>query len=159
MNMEEIEGENLIAYCGLYCGDCHGHLGKIPDLARDLRKELRAAQYAKFAALLAEQGWGKIFEHYDHCYELLGAMMKFRCKIGCRQGGGPPYCKIRTCCQTKELEGCWQCEEFETCENLEFLRYVHGDAHLRNLRKLKQKGTAAFLTGKHYWYHAEQQKK
>jgi len=35
--------ENLIAYCGLYCGDCHGYQGKIPDLARDLRKESRKA--------------------------------------------------------------------------------------------------------------------
>jgi len=30
----------LVAYCGLYCADCHGFNGKIPDLARDLRKKL-----------------------------------------------------------------------------------------------------------------------
>jgi len=39
------EGKDLIAYCGLYCGDCHGYKGKIPDLARDLRKELRQAKF------------------------------------------------------------------------------------------------------------------
>lgn len=45
---------NLIAFCGLYCGDCHGYQGRIPDLARDLRKELRAARYDKFAELILE---------------------------------------------------------------------------------------------------------
>ena len=47
--MDNPEGnENLIAYCGLYCGDCHGYQQKIPDLARDLRKELRQLKYKKF---------------------------------------------------------------------------------------------------------------
>ena len=36
--------ERLIAYCGLYCGDCNGFSGKIPDLGSDLRKELRASR-------------------------------------------------------------------------------------------------------------------
>jgi hypothetical protein len=34
---------DVIAFCGLCCLDCHGYTGKIADLARDLRKELRAA--------------------------------------------------------------------------------------------------------------------
>ena len=51
--MENLEGnENLIAYCGLYCGDCHGYQQKVPDLARDLRKELRKSKYKKFADFL-----------------------------------------------------------------------------------------------------------
>jgi len=32
------EGRNLIAYGGLYCGDCFSHKEKVADLARDLRK-------------------------------------------------------------------------------------------------------------------------
>ena len=63
-------------------------------------------------------------------------------------GTGPP----RKCARKKELEGCWQCAEFETCPKLEFLEANHGDAHLRNLRALKRKGPAAFLKGRHYWF-------
>lgn len=37
--------ENLIAYCGLYCGDCFGYKGKIAELAKDLRKELRQEKF------------------------------------------------------------------------------------------------------------------
>jgi hypothetical protein len=31
------------------------------------------------------------------------------------------------------------------------LKATHGDAHLKNLRKIRQKGTDEFLKGKKYW--------
>ena len=34
----KMSNENLIAYCGLYFGDCFNHKGEIADLARNLRK-------------------------------------------------------------------------------------------------------------------------
>ena len=56
------EKESLITYCGLCCLDCHGFTGTIPDLARDLRKELRTYKYDKFAHNMANQGFGKTFK-------------------------------------------------------------------------------------------------
>jgi hypothetical protein len=58
---------------------------------------------------------------------------------------------MRKCCQKKGIEGCWECNEFETCENLDFLKASHGEAHLKNLRTLKKKGVKAFLSGTKYW--------
>jgi len=146
------EDENLIAYCGLYCGDYHGFSGKILDLARDLRKELRASRYDKFAEFISTFSFGKDFGNYEECYQVLGAMVKFRCRRGCRDGGGSPFCKIRKCAQKKDIEGCWLCEMFESCKKLDFLIPVHGDAHIKNLRAIKQKGKDAFLQGKRLWY-------
>ncbi|MFC1961985.1 DUF3795 domain-containing protein [Chloroflexota bacterium] len=145
------EDQNLITYCGLYCGDCYGYTGKIADLARDLRKELRGTKYAKFATFMATLPFGKSFQHYPECYKLLGQMLKFRCHKGCRNGGGPPFCKMRKCCQKKGFDGCWQCGEFESCEKLDFLKPVHDDAHIKNLTAIKRKGTVAFIRGKRYW--------
>ena len=85
--------ENLIAYCGLYCGDCHGFSGKIPDLARDLRKELRASRHDKFAGFISTFSFGKDFKEYEACYKVLGVMMKFRCRKGCRNGAVLPSAK------------------------------------------------------------------
>jgi hypothetical protein len=141
----------LITYCGLCCLDCHGYTGKIADLARDLRKELRGAKYDKFAAAIAGAPFGKPFAHYDKCYELLGAMVKFRCRKGCRNGGGPPFCRIRKCCQTKEIAGCWECSEAEGCKKLDFLKPVHGDAHVKNIRAIRKKGPDGFVAGKRDW--------
>lgn len=144
--------EELIAYCGLYCGDCHAHQQKVPDLARDLRKELRASKYKKFADFISKEKFGETFKDYDTCYEVLGAMVKFRCKKGCRNGGGNPWCKIRQCCQKKGIDGCWECEEFlNDCKKLKFLEGVHDDGHIKNLKRLMKKGKKEFIKGKRDW--------
>ncbi|MFH1194976.1 MAG: DUF3795 domain-containing protein [bacterium] len=142
---------NLIAYCGLYCGDCHGYKQNVANLARDLRKELRDSKFKKFADFISNYGFGKSYKNYDKCYEVLGAMVKFRCRKGCRNGGGPPFCKIRECCKKKEIDGCWQCSSFEECKKLDFLCGVHDDGHIKNLRLIKKKGTEAFVSGKRFW--------
>jgi len=149
---EKMEKRMLVAYCGLYCGDCHGYTGTIPDLARDLRKELRENRYDLFAKFISTYSFGKDFEHYDECYKVLGAMVKFRCKKGCLNGGGSPFCKIRKCVEKKQLRGCWECELFDRCETLQFLEHVHGDAHLKNLRAIQKKGIDDFITSKRLWY-------
>ncbi len=140
--------EDLIAYCGLYCGECFGHEGKIANLARDLRKELRGARFDKISEAIPF----KAFKNYGQCYEVLGALVKLRCKKACRGGGANPACTIRKCCRKKELQGCWECGEFESCKKLDTLETGHGVAHIKNLRKLKKKGVEAFLDGKKLWY-------
>ena len=142
-----MENRDLVGYCGLYCGDCFGYKGKVADLARDLRKELRQAKFDK----VAEGIPFKEFKHYKECYEVLGALVRLRCKNACKGGGGNPFCKIRKCCQKKGIEGCWQCDEFETCETPDFLQPAHGDAHIKNLRILRKKGVDAFIEGKRHW--------
>ncbi|MBA7712616.1 hypothetical protein ES703_121599 [subsurface metagenome] len=142
------QDENLIAYCSLYCGDCFNHKGEIADLARDLRKKLREEEFDRVS--LGLSGYFKDFKNYRQCYEVLGAMVKLRCKRTCRDGGGNPTCKVRVCCQKNGLRGCWECDEFETCSKLDFLKPIHGDANLKNLRKLKKQGVDSFLTGTRY---------
>jgi len=147
------DDEHLVAFCGLYCEDCHGFTGTIPDLARDLRKELRRTRYDKFAEFVSSYSFGKDFSNYDECYRVLGAMVKFRCRKGCRDGGGSPVCKIRKCAQEKGIEGCWLCDDFETCVMLDFLNPIHGDAHRKNLSAIKRKGKDGFISGKRLWFN------
>lgn len=141
-----VENKDLIAYCGLYCGDCFNYKGEIADLARDLRKKLREAKFDRVSEGLSK--FFKKFKNYQQCYEVLGGMVRLRCKRACRDGGGPPACKMRNCCQKKNIRGCWECDEFETCKKLDFLKPIHEDAHLKNLRKLKKEGIAKVIYGK-----------
>jgi len=131
-----VEEDDLIAYCGLSCSKCFNHKGRIADLARDLRKELREEKFEKAAEGLSK--YFKQFKDYEQCYEVLGAMVRLRCKRTCRGGGGPPSCKIRKCCVSKGIEGCWDCESFETCGKLDFLKPIHGNEHIENLRGIKR---------------------
>ncbi len=143
------ENENLITYFDLYCGNCFNRKGEIADLARDLRKKLREAKFNRASQGLSK--YFKEFKNYERCYEVLGAMVKLRCNRVCQDGGGPPFCKIGKCCQKKDVNGCWECDEFETCEKLDFLEPVHEDAHIKNLRKIKKSGPEVFINGKRYW--------
>ena len=144
------EDSALVAYCGLYCGDCSGHKGEIADLSKELRKKLREARFESTASELSK--YFKPFSSYKEAYDFLGALVRMRCKVACRGGGGNPWCKIRACARKKELEGCWDCETFETCTKLAFLEGVHGIGHLKNLQKIKKNGMKAFLEGTKYWY-------
>ena len=152
VSADENKGESLISYCGLYCGDCHAFKGKISDLAIELRKELRRAQYDKFAKSIQEHDSGKELKHFDECYKALGAMIRFRCQQGCRAGGGSSSCKIKQCCREKNIEGCWECNDFEKCKKLDALAPVHGQAHKKNLRTIQKKGKAEFLKGNRLWH-------
>ncbi len=147
-----MEDQHLVTYCGLYCGDCPARRGRIADLARDLRKELRRVHFERDAQVLAQVSFFREFKDYGTCYDVLGAMVKYRCKRSCKDGGGPPSCKIRSCCQRKRFIGCWECADFEDCEKFEWLLPVHGDAYLKNLRKIRKKGIEGFLQGKRLWH-------
>ncbi len=144
-----MSGENLqkTTYCGLYCGNCSFGTGAIPDLARDLRKELREQRFDKVAELIPFPE----FKKYPECYEVLGAMVKLRCK-GCRGGTRSRYCEIARCVIEHEVAGCWECDSFDGCGKLDFLAAVHGDAHLKNLRKIKKAGVDAWVEGGPLWY-------
>ncbi len=141
--------ESMIAYCGLYCEDCTNYKGEIADLARDLRKKLRESKFDRTAQALAPVF--KEYADYDKCYNTLGAMVRMRCSRGCRDGGGNPGCRIRNCALKKELDGCWECGDYESCVKFSFLKTVHGDACLKNLRRLAKNGKAAFVKGKRDW--------
>ena len=148
---KSLKGKDLIAYCGLYCGDCFGYKGKLADLARDFRKELRQSKFDKTAEFMATFSFFEVFKNYKQCYEVLGALVKLRCKKACKGGGGPPFCKMRKCCVKNNIEGCWECSEFEDCKKLDFLKPSHNDAHLKNLRKIKKQGINTFIKGKRIW--------
>lgn len=139
--------QEMTGYCGLYCGDCKFQDGTIPDLARDLRKELRSVRFDKVAEVIPF----KEFDHYQECYEVLGAMVKLRCK-GCRVSGRSKFCPPAKCAVKKGYEGCWECDEFAECKKLEFLEPIHGDGHLKNLRKIGKVGVNEWAEGNRYWY-------
>ena len=147
-----LENIHYIPYCGLDCRNCLIFTAEIADLAKELKKQLIQYDFSRVA-----QGLSTIlekfreFKNYKQCYEVLEAMDRLRCERVCREGGGSAVCRIRICCQNMNINGCWECQEFESCDMLEYLKPVNEDAPVKNLRILKNKGVEGFLKGTKYW--------
>ena len=143
MSKEEIE---QTAYCGLYCGDCIRYKSKAADLARGLLIELQDTEFEKYAEIKSGSAkqfdTAKQFEHYGQCYEVLEAIVALQCNNPCRVSGGCPTfsCDILKCCCEKGFEGCWQCNEFESCAKFDSLKSIHGDSPQQNLKKIEELG-------------------
>ncbi len=141
----------LVAYCGLYCGDCFWHTGRIGRLAGELSKEIRNSGYDHYARYVSRFPTGSGLKEFGRFQEVLAVMQVRGCTKVCRDGGCDPKCSFRQCCRAKGYDGCWQCERFEKCPSLAALKPIHGDGHLKNLRALKRRGPAAFVRGPRFW--------
>jgi hypothetical protein len=143
MSKQEIK---LTAYCGLYCGDCIRYRSKAIDLAEDLATELQKIKFDKYAEV--KKNSVEKFNHYKEFFKVLDAIAKLQCDIPCRLGGDGCFepCEIKKCVQPKNLKGCWECDEFETCKKLDFLKPFHGETPRENLRKIKECGLEKWVT-------------
>jgi len=99
------EDNNLVAYCGLYCPKCYKM--KVSEAALNLKKELENKHVCGKIKCLSESF---ILE--------LDSLIALHCNKFCKDGGGSQDCKIRICCINKGYNGCWQCNDFESCDKL-----------------------------------------
>ncbi|MFC1937075.1 DUF3795 domain-containing protein [Chloroflexota bacterium] len=127
-------------YCGLYCGDCIRYRSKASDLARALLNELQATEFGKYAEVKSCSV--KELEQYRQCCQVLEAIIGLQCNEPCRVGGGCTTfsCKILQCCQRRGYQGCWECDDLEKCNEFEFLKPFHGEAPVKNIRKIRELG-------------------
>jgi len=142
-----------VAYCGLFCGDCVIRKGRLAASARELLGSMRSPEFQKLADGLAGLRPDPFAALKDHraCCRVLDAMLHLDCAKACKQGGGSAECRIRECCRDKAVEGCWMCDDFESCEVLAWLDPVHGDAHRENIRRIREEGLEEFLNGDKQW--------
>lgn len=144
--------QELTGYCGLYCGDCIRYKSRISDLAKELLDELAECRYSDYAKIKKTNT--PEFASYDAMIACLGAMARIKCEMPCGKGGDGcgGSCDIIRCVKDKSLSGCWECAEFETCGNLDFLIPFHGDVPLNNLRKIKEFGVNSWAKHRGKFY-------
>jgi len=131
-------GENprdLVGYCGLYCGACGIHQGRIKQAVENLRQIIQAYGFDKFMPELTK--WEPAFQHYKEFESVMDGWVKMfgECP-GCIKGGGDPNCAVRECCKQKSFVTCAECTETDTCEKVK----QHGPRALEGLHKIKAVG-------------------
>ena len=114
-------------YCGLNCAECFSYKKTVSEAAKALRRELHTVKLKDF--------WTEIpfLGEYENFKRSLDGLAKLRCTKACRAGGGNPWCKMRACCIKKQVAGCWECDDFETCNRIV-------ERHKKELRKIKKAG-------------------
>ena len=135
-----MKDKNLTAYCRLYCGDCIRFKCRAYDLSTILWDELGKSRFQEYAKVKRHNA--KELENYDSMITALKVISAIKCEVPCRIGGDgcDGSCQIIGCVKEKAIEGCWDCAEFKFCDKLNFLKPFHGDAPLKNLRKIKELG-------------------
>jgi hypothetical protein len=57
------------------------------------------------------------------------------------------------CVYLKGIEGCWECDELEACDNFEFLKPFHGNAPWNSIEKSKNIAWITGLSTKRVYIH------
>lgn len=141
----------LIARCGLYCGDCLRLRSRAAQAAAVLRAELEKSRFAEYARV--KKNFSPEFQDYPAFLEVLQAVIDLDCPAGCREGGCPGLdCPIRACCLDRQLAGCWECDDLDECRRFDFLTPFHGDVVQRNLRPIREMGPDAWLKNRPPFY-------
>ena len=104
-SQENRDADKLPAYCGLYCGNCiqKTHVG--PN-AKKLLESMKRAGYEIFGSAIPD---------FPVFWAFLSETAKNGGCVGCRSGGGNPYCQIRKCAIEKNVLSCAFCDVYP-CE-------------------------------------------
>ena len=132
--------KDLTGYCGLYCEDCIRYKCKASDLAEVLLNEIDNNHFKEYAKV--KRVHTKEFENFDSLITSLKALAGIKCVRPCGSGGDGcgGSCEIKKCVKEMDINGCWECDDFERCEKLDFLKHFHGQSIVGNLRKIRKHG-------------------
>lgn len=131
--------KDLTTHCGIYCGDCPRYQARFSDMCADLLQEFEKSHFSELAKIIATKN--DKFEEYDDMLSLLKTISALKCEAPCRLGGGRgSSCEVIVCNKNRCIEGCWDCDDFEKCNKLDFLKPFCADAPIKNLRTVKKYG-------------------
>ncbi len=137
--MKAVTERTLTTYCGIYCGDCPRYNAKFSDLCGELLETFESSHFSELARVIARKD--PQFKEYDRMLSLLKTIAQLKCDSPCRFGrSSGESCGVVKCNKKKGFQGCWECDKFEKCRKLDFLKPFCGDAPIKNLRKIREYG-------------------
>jgi hypothetical protein len=144
------EETDLLAYCGLYCGDCAGYSGDIAEAAQHLKQTVERYKFHQTAKHL----FAKELHDYESLRKMIDFMTQLKCPKPCRQKTvDEAKCEILKCCRQRGFYACHECTDFESCNKLQPLSGLHGESCIKNLRAIKEMGIENWIrNGKRLWF-------
>ena len=143
MNYEQIKAS--LAPCGLSCEKCFAHVdGDIREYSLKLKEKLGNFENCakRYETLLGEPA----FKKYPDFKEMLDYFASVNCK-GCRNEQCKMFknCGVRPCHQKKQVDFCYQCDEFP-CNKTNFDENLY-KAWVRINEIIKKEGLEKYYEG------------
>ncbi len=166
----------FVCPCGLTCWDCLFYKPEIYKTAIKLKDLIKSSQFDVFLGLIVKnESWNAMAEHigadrknlsrYFKSFKklpdfltVLDGIINLQCKETCQEAGGCSIggvthaCAALKCVKSKGYNGCWDCTEVETCENLNFLKRSYGETIEGNLELIIEKGINAVQSRGNKYY-------
>lgn len=148
----ETKINELIAFCGYYCGDCIKYKSEISKLADRLSIKINITEFPSYIKAKSECTDKHIeqtctYRDFQTFRSVLDFIKTQQCNSPCRAGGDgcADACPVKDCVADKELQGCWECLEIETCHKTDFLTSFWGDILKKNIKLIKKHGLNNWL--------------
>ena len=156
--------EKYVCACGLTCCDCMFYKSDIYDTARKLKGLINDSQINTFFSIMSKpevnssvadhlnednekfKQYFQVFSKMSDFIEVLDGLINIQCKTTCQESGGCSMCGTTKECLTikcvkeKRLDGCWECNENESCSKLTFQRRSYGKTIDENFKIINEKG-------------------
>jgi len=169
--------EKFVCPCGLICCDCLAYKPEIYQAAKEFQNLIKANNFDEFLSHCSnEKSWEPMsthlglteqdeisnmfspFKKMTFFMEILDGIINFQCKTTCKEGGGCSMgnktreCIALKCIKSKNLNGCWECNEFIDCGKLDFLKKGYGSVIEENLVTIKEKGVESVKSRGNKYY-------
>ncbi len=134
--------EDLIGFCGAYCGECGMYRGRIyARIAKDFLEILKASDYADWLPNVMKLDFSfedllKGLEYFSK--EHAGCSSQEPCK----KGGGAP-CENPSCAEERGIAICYEGEDFPS-ENFDWILEKYPD-YLEDYERFKKLGLKGWL--------------
>lgn len=131
-----------LAPCGLHCGRCFAFTdGDISNHSRQLKESL--GDFDVYAARFVELLDEPVFLKYPDFKDFLAHLSSGSCN-GCRAEQCKLFksCKVRTCSEAKNVDFCFQCNEFP-CSQTGFDEHLY-KRHVKINKRMKEVGVKKY---------------
>jgi hypothetical protein len=175
--------KKYVSACGLTCCDCMFYKHEIYEAANNLKNIITETKINVFLSILSKEEFNAVmtnhlgvdkndlykyfqmFSKFQDFIEVLDGLIKIQCKNTCQETGGCSMCGTTKKCVTikcvkdKGLNGCWECNETNSCKKLVFQKMSYGKTIDENFNIIKKDGIEFVPSRKDNYYEWQKRMK
>jgi hypothetical protein len=150
-----------IAPCGMTCCDCLFYNSNIYQAARKFKEVIVEHQFDKFLSHFSKSNLSFFhdFKKMEEFMAMLDKIISMQCENVCSENGGCSIprvdevmggivkeshkCNVLICIESKGYQGCWECNELESCDKKKFFTYTYGNSPVETCKVVRDFGKKA----------------